>query len=380
MSAPAQSPQLQLPPGRTLNLPTAATINDGGLFPGEIEWRDHQKWLKDQGYMLRRRYRTDWVPSWKGTKRRPYECEDGLSYIRRHIMDARRISDGTIVVLKRIRKSIHPHEAEISRMFSEEPLASDPHNHCIPIYEVLQSPLDSDIIFMVMPYLRRYSDPRFATVGEAVECIRQLLEGVQFLHKLRVAHRDIMNLNFMMDPTSIVSEAHHPHIQTRSYDNRRKLKFSTRTMHPVRYYIIDFGISRQYPLDCVSPREDPIWGGVKKVPEFHKSNEPCDPFPTDIFYTGYLLWEDFVERSADLDFLRPLVDEMMQEDPAKRPTIDEVIERFDKLRGSLSTWKLRSRVVHKKDYSIVGFFRALRHTYRTAKYILKRRPAIPTPT
>ncbi|KAJ3008812.1 hypothetical protein NUW54_g3011 [Trametes sanguinea] len=78
--------------------------------------------------------------------------------------------------------------------------------------------------------------------------------------------------------------------------------------------------------------------------------------------------------------MRPLAANMMQEAPEKRPTMNEVVEAFDRLRASLSTWTLRSRFVHRKDSSILGFFRALRHTYRTAEYILKRKPAIPTPS
>ncbi|OSD07005.1 kinase-like protein [Trametes coccinea BRFM310] len=380
MSASTQPPQSNPSPKRIIHLPSFAPLEEGGLNSNERFWRDHWQWFNDRGYVLRRRYHPDWVPSWKDTNRDPEQFEDGLEWFRSHLMDAKRLSDGVVVVMKLIKKSVHPYEAEISQMFSTEPLASDPHNHCVPIYDVLESPLNNDVIFLVMPFLRDYNNPRFATVGEGVECVRQLLEGVHFLHQQHVAHRDIMNFNFMMDPAPLVSEPYHPHMPTRSYDTRRKVKVSTRTKHPVKYYLIDFGISRKYPADCASPREDPIWGGIKKVPEFHKSNEPCDPFPTDVFYVGYLLWEDFVEKCPDFEFMRPLVMDMMQEDPEKRPTMGEVVERFDKLRLSLSTWKLRSRFVHRKDSIVFGFFRALRHTYRTIEYIITRLPPIPTPS
>ncbi|KAI9067305.1 kinase-like protein [Trametes sanguinea] len=380
MSAPASSTGTEPPAKRIIKFRELAPLEDGGLFSHEKFWRDHQQWLQDQGYMLRRRYHPDWIPSWQGTKRDPYDCEDGLRYKRLQIMDAVRVSDSTVVMLKMVKRSLHPYEVEIAQMFSIEPLASDPHNHCVPVYEVLESPMDSDAVFLVMPFLRTYNDPRFDTVGEAVACIKQLLEGIHFLHQQRVAHRDIMNLNFMMDPAPIISETWHPHIPHRSYDTRRKVYVSTRTRHPIKYYIIDFGISRRYPADCVSPLEDPIWGGIKTVPEFQGSDEPRDPFPTDIYYVGYLLWEDFVERSKNFEFLRPLVDDMMQEDPAKRPTIAEAVERFNRLSDSLSMWKLRSRVIHKKDSSVAGFFRSLRHVYRTAEYILTRKPATPSLT
>lgn len=96
-------------------------------------------------------------------------------------MDATRISDGRVVVLKKVNKHNHPFEAEISQLFSTEPLASDPHNRCVPIHDVLQSPLDESMIFLVMPYLMRYHQLRFSTVGEAVECFRQLFEVLDML-------------------------------------------------------------------------------------------------------------------------------------------------------------------------------------------------------
>lgn len=34
------------------------------LQPKEYWWRDHQKWLEEKGYMLRPRFRPEWVPSW----------------------------------------------------------------------------------------------------------------------------------------------------------------------------------------------------------------------------------------------------------------------------------------------------------------------------
>lgn len=91
-------------------------------------------------------------------------------------MDATRISDGHIVIFKRVNTAVHPHEVEISEMFSTEPLASDPHNHVVPIYDILKSPLDESTIFLVMPYLMDLHELRFENLGEAVECFRQLFE------------------------------------------------------------------------------------------------------------------------------------------------------------------------------------------------------------
>ena len=168
---------------------------DGGLVEYETWWSQHYEWLRGQGFLLRQRYAPDWVPSWQGKELDPLWYEDArgskvgtfntnndhLIHVNcgaKHpcILDATRISDGAYVILKIISQSLHPYEVEIGRFFSSEPLRSDPANHCIPIYDVLSVPDDKDKVIIVMPLLRVYTSPRFGTIGEAVECFRQLFE------------------------------------------------------------------------------------------------------------------------------------------------------------------------------------------------------------
>jgi hypothetical protein len=89
-------------------------------------------------------------------------------------MDATRMADGKFVLLKCFQKSIYPYEVEISTFFSLPPLAEDPQNHCVPVYEVLRFPDDDDKVIIVMPLLREYRDPRFDTIGEVVEFFSQI--------------------------------------------------------------------------------------------------------------------------------------------------------------------------------------------------------------
>ena len=91
-------------------------------------------------------------------------------------MDATRVEDGEMVVIKRYSKSTHPHESDIASYLCSPELSSDPRNHCCPILEVMEDPLDDDTRLMVMPMLRMFNDPPFATVGEAVEFCRQTFE------------------------------------------------------------------------------------------------------------------------------------------------------------------------------------------------------------
>jgi hypothetical protein len=91
-------------------------------------------------------------------------------------LDATGISNGAFVMLKIVKMSHHPHEADIGTFFSTEPLASHPSNHCAPVYDVLQVPDNDDIIIIVMPLLRKYDDPCFDTFGEVVAFFKQVFE------------------------------------------------------------------------------------------------------------------------------------------------------------------------------------------------------------
>jgi hypothetical protein len=91
-------------------------------------------------------------------------------------LDATRVSDKQLVQLKLIVKGLEE-EVDIIRYFSSEALTSDPRNHCISLLEVLEMENDPDYsMVIVMPFLRRVDSPRFDTVGEVVECLRQIFE------------------------------------------------------------------------------------------------------------------------------------------------------------------------------------------------------------
>lgn len=92
-------------------------------------------------------------------------------------MDATRISTDELVALKRVSKRNHPAEIPITQYFSSEPLASNPRNHCIPLYDVLDVPDVPDEAILVLPMLRPFNDPPMETVGEAVEFFRQIFEA-----------------------------------------------------------------------------------------------------------------------------------------------------------------------------------------------------------
>ncbi|RPD52649.1 hypothetical protein L227DRAFT_514514 [Lentinus tigrinus ALCF2SS1-6] len=352
---------------------------EGGLFEHEFFWREHQQWLADAGYMLRPRYRQDWKPSWLESKKLFFQCEDGVTIIWCSIMDAVRVSDSRIVTIKRVNKRLTPFEESTIRRFSQEPLASDPHNYAIPLYETLHPPWDENVVFLVMPYLVRIHKYKYATVGEALECFRQLFEGLQFMHRHLVAHCDIQMVNILMDPMPLLSKIPHLRRPWKSYDFKGKVKQRTRTEYPTRYYIIDFGLSRTF-----SPGEGLVapvsFGGDRSVPEYKDpSRAESNPFAIDIYCLGNMIREWFMDESRSLDFLRPLVEDMTRQVPEERPTIDEAFKRFEELLHSLSERILRSRFLYRDEFFPGRMYRACRHVVRTAKYLYRGLPALPKP-
>ena len=77
--------------------------------------------------------------------------------------------------------------------------------------------------------------------------------------------------------------------------------------------------------------------------------------------------------------MEPLVTDMVQNDPTKRPTMGEVVTRFSEIRGKLSAWKLRSRIARKFELLPVAAWKSVSHWYRTVGYIFCRKAAIPEP-
>ncbi|TBU31673.1 kinase-like domain-containing protein [Dichomitus squalens] len=368
MSTPAQFVPLEPP-----------LLKSGELDQDEVWWRDHQVWLQERGYMLRPRYRPDWVPSWSDGKGKYYEYEDGQRLPHGQLIDATRVADGATVVLKQVLRTEHPYEVEITQFLSSEPLKSNPKNHCVPVHEVLQILDDDNIQILVMPLLRKFYDPRFLTVGEAVEFCRQVFEGLQFIHEHHVAHRDVSDLNIMMDPRPLFSQLFHFARPSETQDMRGTARYHTRTRYPVKYYFIDFGLSWRFDPAAGPPLSRPIWGGDRSVPEFHRSLGPCDPFPTDIYYIGNVVRTVLLQKYRGLDFMQPLVDEMVQTEPGKRPTIQQVVSQFELLMGSLSTWRPRSRLATRNENWLIRSIRVIAHAFRTIFYVLTLRPALPKP-
>ena len=97
--------------------------------------------------------------------------------------------------------------------------------------------------------------------------------------------------NIMFDPSRMYPNGFHPSQINRSRNFKGRAKRYTRTDRPPRYYFIDFGLSRRYPSRNVM--DDPLRGGDRSAPE-HMRGGRCNPFPTDVYYLGNLVREQFL--------------------------------------------------------------------------------------
>jgi len=155
-------------------------------------------------------------------------------------------------------------------------------------------------------------------------------------------------------------------IPDQRYDWRGSASRKSLTRHPVKYYLIDFDLSKHYDPQAGPALEAPGYGGDRSVPEFKAHpDRPCDPFAVDIYRLGNLirrfvmstqriyendddnyfkvLQSNRVQINPSLGFVSDLISDMTHEDPTKRPSINDVISRFDEVVGRLSTSELKSR-------------------------------------
>ncbi|KAH7875633.1 uncharacterized protein C8R40DRAFT_1146570 [Lentinula edodes] len=316
-----------------------------------------------------------------------FNAEESYLFLQGSIMDAVRISDNKPVMLKAVSRIIHPQEVKIGMYFSDKSIASDPRNHCIPIYDVFPV-ADSEMDLIVMPVLRPFENPQFDTVGEVIAFIQQLLEGIQFMHEHLVAHGDCTEMNIMMDGSRMYPKGWNTLDPWQARDDpfRAAKRAGFRMQFWPKYYLIDFGLSHMYTSkSTVSPLERILRGGDKSAPEHAPEYKRANPFSTDIYYIGNLIRENFTERRNSslckrFCFLKPLVDSMVQDDPVKRPTIDDVVMKFDAVvRKNRRNLKFRAAACDLQHFQFTDQIPALFR--RFTKYFVMTRslPVLPHP-
>ncbi|KAJ3867622.1 hypothetical protein EV359DRAFT_78387 [Lentinula novae-zelandiae] len=322
------------------------------LSKSELWWSSHFEYLKEHGYMMRPRYRPGWKPSFKPGILAALYSEDGQTILHPYVMDALRISDSYMVAIKRVKVSTG--EENIANFFSNQEHNTNPRNRCIRVLEVLPVPGNDDEKIIVMPWLRKVMDPRFRTIGEAVQFFQEIIQ-------------------------------YHPIKPKKRHNWSGRALHHSRTRCPPTYFLIDFGQSRMYNPSQPRPSEYALKSGGYTPPE-GDADISCDPFATDVYILGTMIRTSFLDGDSNsykpgvhgFEFLRPLVNDMIADDPSSRPAMTEVSSRFSDLVRKLPWWKLRSRAVQKDEFFATPF-RAVYHLFWTASMMLLLKPAIPSP-
>ncbi|KAI9461053.1 hypothetical protein F5148DRAFT_250824 [Russula earlei] len=351
----------------------------GGINQSEKWWVERQEALERAGYLLRTRYRSGWKPSWTGTRKFFLDVEDGLSIRFRLGMDATRISDGKPVMLKMLPFEEGPHELEINKLFSIEPLYSDARNHCVQLLDVIQLPDDPPII--VHPMLRPFYNPPLQTFGEVRHFLFPNMRG-------RPIHAREPRCPPGLHVPRTLCLTHRICIPSRSTPLRsNEVRISAERLSGTHELAALRGTSLSTlacPVDTTLPMGH-HWKNhcvveTSQAPE-HQGHGTHHVIHFLLMYTISETWfESIISRNAKASSSwNPLVTDMIQDDPMKRPSMDEVVSRFSEIRGKLSTWKLRSRIARNMSFgqSPLGSHSAI-GTY-TVGYVLGRKAAIPEP-
>ncbi|KIO18908.1 hypothetical protein M407DRAFT_31417 [Tulasnella calospora MUT 4182] len=295
----------------------------------ELPWLARYEFLKERGYLLRPRYRPGWVASWKtNPSLRPIFCEDWTTIDHIGILDAQRISDGMVVVLKEI--DAKSSEGPITSFLSSESIKGNPRNHAVPVLDILVDNLDDQKLLLVLPLLREINSPDFDSIPEVLDLVQQTLEGLAFLHENEVAHRDCSFGNILMDARALFPVLWHPQSSIVTPQGRMITKTRSRTeVGGVRYYFIDFGLSTRGENLTTG------FAGNERAPEL-SNTIPYDPYRLDLYILGKVYQEKLLDEFINVEFLQPLIDRMTASNPADRPSAAEAYTIFKDLRANLN--------------------------------------------
>ncbi|KAJ7456259.1 hypothetical protein B0H11DRAFT_2066035 [Mycena galericulata] len=315
------------------------------LYPAEERFCKYHAILKHRGYELRARYQPDWIPECeRDPLKHPLLCEDTLHIALPNCMDATRI-DGAPVLLKFVDSSST--ESAICLALTR---MADPHNHTIPADVSIPLPDDPDSEILVMARMRDADDPPFETVGEVLEFLQQVFEGVEFMHRCNVAHCDISIRNMVMDTKDMIPGGFHP-INTLTEDGLSKdIHIRSRTsVAPVTYYFIDFGLAVAFKSYVARSKVTGIAGRHRNIPEL-SADIPYDPFKLDIRQIGETIKTELLANYWGLECLIPLMRRLRKDDPDARPDAVEALRLFESLAAKIDATAAAAKLIPRKGF------------------------------
>ncbi|KAF8806766.1 hypothetical protein BYT27DRAFT_7100370 [Phlegmacium glaucopus] len=245
---------------------------------------------------------------------------------------AARTRDGHDVIIRVIVLGNEGHEhLKILRRIAAREKSLLNNNHALPMFAEF---VFEDIIFGVFPKVGSGMTLAYGwwpknSVGNIVEMLMQMLEALDFIHGMNIAHRDAFRDNFLIQwhPESLLD-----------------MKISPSCS---RVYLIDFEVAIEFPPECIADEcvvtGYPIGGSFSQpemysrphAPEF-ASGKAYSPFKLDVWQLGNS-FSDFKvgRRLLFIHFLYstvPAIDEvlvaMTDADPGRRFGSKEALDKL----------------------------------------------------
>ncbi|KAG7447073.1 uncharacterized protein BT62DRAFT_1075791 [Guyanagaster necrorhizus] len=189
-------------------------------------------------------------------------------------------------------------------------------------------------------YLSPYNHP----------CSNFCLKGLNFMHSLNIAHTDVSLLDFLMDSSKVCLKGYH-YADPTMYDG---VHWSL-PIRP-RCHVAPENAEANRPFEC----------SVKTSPQL-SLGLPCNPFKLDVYNAGATSFE-LCETYHGLDDFRPLLLDIMSEDPFATPDMAEALRRLDELVSSKDKLWFR--------YRAWKFQRLVKPPSLSAQYLWRKFPLL----
>ncbi|KAI0088685.1 hypothetical protein BDY19DRAFT_1008061 [Irpex rosettiformis] len=253
---------------------------------------------------------------------------------------ATRVSDGRPVCIKRVGSLSF--ELLSLKALHEDTGRFDPENHCIPVIEVFVDDERKEMSYIVMPALDPVSPSRFKRVSEVVEFTSQVLLGLHYMHRKKIAHRDCSLHSIMSDARATCNgeDDHNRSSLPRQCQTSSKAASATMT-----YYFVGFrGAIECLPGDGRFTSEHQ-YTKDQEPPEFRDEELPIyDPLHLDVFLVGNMLRREFLDKYSNVGFLRDLIKHMMHDAPEERKDARGVLRVWFRILPRISSFQRAQRL------------------------------------
>ncbi|KAF6753300.1 other/AgaK1 protein kinase [Ephemerocybe angulata] len=236
-----------------------------------------------------------------------------------------RDANGREVFIRLVAGVVPTDELKIYQLLNSPEARKDPRNHTLPVLDLLRF---DGLVFVVMPRWARSFDcdgwqQPFNKVSELFDMAETFLEGLTFLHEHRIAHRDIMQQNTVMNLIAGSGKI-------RTLQNMR-------AKGAVRYAYIDFDSSIVFSKDVDLHSVE--LGRVMRAPCINAglAEGLCNPFKDDVRCLGVML-ELYVRHIEDqVPEIGNFFDWMVRSDDSFIPMAADALQELRRIRGMIGS-------------------------------------------